>query len=204
MSRMTEALEKQQELEGLSSDEFQKKCSDKGYAPITKLGHKHELILDMMLDNPSVSTQEIAEKIGSTPTYVRKIRRTPLFIVEYEKVTHELHQRFRMKLMNEVGSATLDTMRALTDIITNEYEDTGQRLKAIKMLTDGDAFGLFAGKGKDDVKSSVNVNVNTGQQPSAASAFGVTADMLAESRERRLDKYKDGEVIDGEVQESTE
>lgn len=204
MSRLTEALEKQRQLDEMDNKEFSQECSKRNYAPIVELNHSHHQLIDLMLDNPKDSSAKLAEKVGLSKTYIDKLRRTPVFIIEYEAAVAAVHREFRTSLVSQVAQTTKDALIGLSEILTDGEQEASDKIKAAKLLVEGDAFNLFAGGGASKEQSNVNVNINNSAPESAASKFGVTADMLKESSQRRIDKYREGEVVDGEISESEE
>ena len=135
-------------------------------------------------------------------SYIDKVRRTPVFIIEYEKAVASVHREFRTSLVNQVAQTTKDALISLSEVLTSDKESASDKIKAAKLLIEGDAFALFAGSGGESKAANVSVTVNNEPAESAASKMGVTAEMLKESNQRRLDKYQEGEVVDGEVSES--
>jgi len=202
MSRLTEAVEKQGQLDTLTGEDFKAATDKAGFAPLNELKHQHYNVIDYLLENPRISSQDLADKADYSLVYIKKLRRTPLFIIALEEAVSSAHASFRGNLISEVAQCTMDALRALSGVMLDEKTSPREKTTAAKLVLEGDAFSLFhsAKVDSDSTPTSVNVNVNTPPD----NGLGVTKEMLVQANKDRLAKYTIGDIEDADMSTSSE
>jgi len=199
---MTEALAKQAELEALTGEDFKKASDRMGLAPIAELSPAHYAVIEALLENPRISASDLGAMHGYSAGYISKLRRTPIFVLEYEARVEDAYKQFRQGLVEKVSNTTADALLAISEILTSDLEDVTakEKIAAAKLLFDGDAFSLFKGATSQVQPASVSVNVDT--RPSEK--LGVTQEMLNAANASMSKKFADnGDIVDGEVSTDT-
>jgi len=165
-----------------------------------RVKYRWDAIIDVMLSNPTLSQNEIAEMLGYTPAYLSTLKKTDGFQVRYytrrRQMSESIQDRVQMLMMLQIEKAS----EAILDGIEAIGEEDGPTHEFALSAQDKALRGLGFGPSSGPSSISVNTNVST-SLPSNSVADNVIEDarkIMIDIAERNahslLEKQKEEKV----------
>lgn len=121
----------------------------------------YEAIIDMMISNPDMQLQEIAEKIGRSRAYLSSIVNSDMFKAAYRKRREEFGEKHDAAISMRLAKVAIGSLDAILDKLEKKKDTipisalTSMAGSALKNL----GYGV-----ESPPAASVNLNVNNGTQ----------------------------------------